>query len=321
MGAISPKTKGILFALTTAFFWGFLAIALKVSAGILEPVTIVWFRFLLAFLVLFMFFAVRKPAHLSILAKPPVLLIVASIGLAINYLGFLYGVKLTTPGTAQVVIQLGPISLGLVGFFFFREKISIRQGFGFLLAGIGLFLFYNENVSNMTGDENLFNMGILWVVIAAMAWVVYATLQKTLTRTYPAQQLNLIIFGLPAILYLPFVNLSGFRDLTSGEWLLMIYLGMNTLIAYGSLAMAFKYLEASKISIIVTMNPILTFIIMGILAWMEVAWIEPERLSGTGIAAAMLVIAGTMMAVARARKAAKKEVTQILGTKKDDTMN
>ena len=45
-------TKGIIYASTTAFFWGFLAVALKVAAREVEPVTIVWFRFAIAFVML-----------------------------------------------------------------------------------------------------------------------------------------------------------------------------------------------------------------------------------------------------------------------------
>ena len=87
-------------------------------------------------------------------------------------------------------------------------------------------------------------------------------------------------------------------------------IALNTLIAYGSLAMAFKFLEANKISMIVTLNPIITFIFMGILATIEVSWIEPEILSIKGMIAAFLVIFGAIMAVAFSSNNKKKEVSQ-----------
>jgi drug/metabolite transporter (DMT)-like permease len=313
--AQDPRIKGVLFASLTSIFWGFLAIALKVASGIMDPVTIVWFRFVVAFSFLALYYSFANPSYLKILIKPPMYLVIASIGLGINYLAFLYGVQLTTAGTAQVIIQIGPISLGFIGFIFFKEKISIRQSIGFLVAGTGLFIFYRDSLSNISGDENLFNMGILWVVVAAMSWVAYASLQKTLVKTYPPQQLNLFLFGLPILLFLPFIKPSGFLDLSLTNWLLLIYLGLNTLIAYGSLAMAFKYLEANKISIIVTMNPIITFMIMGLLAFMEVTWITPEILTFKGMLAAFLVIIGAIMAVAFSKKNTKKEITEIFKKK------
>lgn len=312
MKELSNRTKGILFALTTAFLWGFLPIALKVATGMIDPLTIGWFRFLVAFSLLFVIIGFRKPSHLRILTNPPLYIVIASMCLGMNYLGFIYGLKLTTPGTAQVFIQAGPMVLGLVGFIFFRETLSLRQGFGFLIAGLGLLFFYRENLAQMVAEEDMFGMGVVWVLIAAMAWAVYATFQKKLVQDYPPQQLNLFLFGLPVVLFLPFVRLSGFLELSLLQWMLMLFLGLNTLVAYGSLSMAFKYIEASKVSIIVTMNPVLTFVYMGLLALWEVTWIQPEKLSAVGIAAAVMVLVGAIMAIIAAHPSKKKTLDQLL---------
>ena len=198
---------------------------------------------------------------------------------------------------------------------FFKEKISLRQSFGFLIAGVGLFIFYRDSINKLVGDTDMYNMGVLWVVVAAMAWVVYASFQKQLVKTYPAQQLNLFIFGLPVLLFLPFIKPASFLELDFANWMLMVYLGVNTLIAYGFLAMAFKYLEANKISVIITMNPIITFIIIGLLTYFEVTWIEPEKLTTRGVFAALLVVVGAITAVAFAKPAKKKEIAELLPKK------
>lgn len=308
----NQRIKGVLFASVTAFFWGFLAIALKVASGIMDPLTIVWFRFLVAFLILLVYFSFTHPEYLKILKKPPLYIVIASMGLGINYLAFLYGLKLTTPATAQIIIQIGPIFLGIVGLVIFKERISRRQAAGFFIAGIGMVIFYRERISRLVAQEDLFNMGVLWIVVAAMAWVTYATMQKMLVKSYPAQQLNLFLFGLPILLFLPFIKPAGFIGLTAGNWLLMIYLGLNTLIAYGSLAMAFKYLEANKVSVIITMNPIVTFIIMGVLLYFEVTWIEPEILSPWGMIAAVIVLTGAVLAIVFAPAEKKKEIDKLI---------
>lgn len=309
------RLKGVLFASITALTWGFLVIALKMSTSIMDPLTIVWFRFLIAFSILFIYYVFKKPSYLKILRNPPIYLVIASLGLGINYIAFLYGIKLTTASSAQVIIQIGPIFLGFVGLVFFKEKISLRQSIGFLIAGLGLFIFYRDNINKLVGDADMYNMGVLWVVVAAMAWVVYAAFQKQLVKTYPAQQLNLFIFGLPVLLFLPFIKPASFLELDFANWMLMVYLGVNTLIAYGFLALAFKYLEANKISVIVTMNPIITFIIIGLLTYYEVTWIESEKLTARGVFAAILVVIGAVTAVAFAKPAKKKEIAELLPKK------
>ena len=55
-------TKGIIYASITAFFWGFLAIALKIAVREIEPVTVVWFRFLIAFVLLSIWQITKNPS-------------------------------------------------------------------------------------------------------------------------------------------------------------------------------------------------------------------------------------------------------------------
>ena len=135
------------------------------------------------------------------------------------------------------------------------------------------------------------------VVLAALAWVVYAIVQKNLVQKYPAQQLNLVIFGAPALALLPFADIGGLLSATTQNWLLLGYTGVNTLVAYGLLAEAFKHLEVSRVGIIITLNPILTMIIMEILERNQVDWIEPERISFLGIFGAAFIVLGAVLAV------------------------
>ena len=300
----NSKTRiyGILYASTAALFWGFLAIFMKVTLNTVEPVVVVWFRFVIAFVLLFSYFLVRDRQKLSIIKKPPILIILAAVFLTVNYLGFANGVNLTSPGNAQIFIQLGPISLAIVGIVIFKERLSIRQMLGFFVAGAGLSFFFRDQLKNILGNEDVYIAGVLWLILAALAWTGYASLQKKLVQKFHAQQLNLIIFGLPVLILLPTIDFSGFVDLTPGLWMLLIFLGINTIIAYGCLAEAFKYTEANKISVIITLNPIITFVAMSILGSTDLDWIDPEILTIYGIIGAMLVIFGVIMVVIPKKK-------------------
>ena len=127
-------TKGIIYASITAFFWGFLPIALKVAVQEVEPVTIVWFRFAVAFLMLAGWQTVKNPSSFKLMFKPPLMLILAALALTWNYLGYMLGIHYTTPSNAQLFIQTGPIMLAISGFVFFKEKITRIQIIGFAIA-------------------------------------------------------------------------------------------------------------------------------------------------------------------------------------------
>lgn len=303
---IDPKKQhlGIIYASITAFFWGFLAIALKVAVNFIGPYSIVWIRFLIAFSVLFIFFIFRKPGYLKILKRPPPILIVTAVCLGFNYIGFMQGINYTSPGNTQIIIQLGPILLALVGVVFYKEKLSIKQMTGFAIAGIGFFVFYYNQLAGLLKNKESFNIGVLYTLFGAICWVIYASFQKKLVQKWPAQQLNLIIYLIPVLMFFPFVEFSSMPELNAGQWILLIFLGVNTLIAYGSLTAAFKYIEANKISIIITLNPIITFTFMILLDRLKVSWIQPEVINFYGFIGALLVIAGAILAV---RKSGKKK--------------
>ena len=303
---MSNSYKGILFAIITAMLWGVLAIVLKVSLNQLAPVDITWFRFFLAFVSLSAYYLMRKPSHLRILKRPPALLVIATLCLAVNYYGFIEGVHLTTPGVAQVFIQLGPVLLAVSGFTIFKEKLNWRQAAGLVLVVSGLIIFYREQLSvkgfsTTTEIASLasWKTGILWVLLAAVTWAAYSVLLKVLVLKFPPMQLNLVIFGLPAFLYLPFVNFSHFAGIGISGWLILLFLGFNTLFAYGLLSLAIQYTEANKISVILVLNPLLTFAIMALLGTWGVSWIAHEHFSWITLTGALVVLAGAVLTILR----------------------
>jgi drug/metabolite transporter (DMT)-like permease len=295
---MSNQAKGILYTLITVLMWGVLAIALKVASKEIDSPTIVWFRFSLAFSGMFIWMAVKNPKGLKILYKPSWLIVISSLALAWNYIGFMLGIQYTSPSNAQVAIQSGPVLLAVFGIFFFREKISRIQIIGFLLAILGFYIFYRQHIHAVTaGQEGQYTKGMLITFSGAIAWAVYAALQKRLVIHYPVGTLNVFIFGLPVLLYLPFVNFANLAHLSFGYWALLVFLGANTLISYGCLSLALKYLEAGKVSIIIVLNPIITFILMGILTWMQVDWIAGEHFSVFSIVGALVALTGAILVV------------------------
>jgi RarD protein len=301
MNQINPY-KGVIYAMVTALLWGFLPIFLKIGLQHLDASTIVWFRFTFAALVLFLFYLFTDRKQLAILKRPPFLLIVAALALGINYIGFLTGLDYTTPSNAQIIIQTGPILLALVGVLFFKEKINKKQIAGFSIAGLGLFLFYRNQLQAFVHDTNAFNLGFICIEVAAITWVLYAVLQKKLVQKHPAQLLNMVLYGIPALLFTPMADFPAFAKLDLSTWLIVIFLGVNTLVAYGCIALAFKYTQAYKVSIIVTLNPIITLLTMAVLGYFQVDWIKTESLSLQSLLGAILVIGGAITAVFFSRK-------------------
>lgn len=294
--------KGIIYAAITALFWGVLAIALKVIDDDIEPATIVWFRFLLAFLILAAWQAKKNPGSFKLMIKPPLLLVIATVTLSWNYIGFMMGIHYTTPSNAQLFIQTGPILLALGGIVFFKEKITRLQVIGFAIAIAGMAFFYRDQLVAFFDVQQKYNLGVFYLLTAAVTWAIYALLQKKLVDKFDIQSLNLFIFGIPILLFLPFINLSSLQNLSLVTWLILIFVGLNTFFSYTFLSKALQLIEASKVSIIIIINPIITFVSMAVFTWMNVKWIEHERFSVITYIGAFLVIAGAILVAKKQKK-------------------
>jgi len=294
----TDNRKGILYAMFTASLWGFMAIVLKVVTYELAPLTVVWFRFFSAFLMLSTWTLIFRRKDFAIFRHPPYQLFLAALFLAMNYTGFIAGIKYVSPSSSQVFIQIAPVSFALSGIIIFREHVNWKHIVGFMgvLAGIGL--FYSEQLGQMTLEgEDHFTLGMLLVLGGGLSWAVFATLQKGLVRKLHPNQLNLFIYGICALGLLPWVQFTKLQGMPSVNWILLVYLGLNTVLAYGSLALAIKFTEATRVSVIITLNPIITFVSMAILTRMKVPWIEAESFSLMSVLGALTVLGGAILVI------------------------
>ncbi len=296
--------KGLIYAIITATFWGFMAIVLKVVTYQLPPVTVVWFRFLTAFLVLGTWTLIFQRKDFRIFKRPPFLLFFAALFLGGNYLGFIAGIKYVSPSASQIFIQVAPVGFALSGILIFREHVNWRHLVGFIMVLAGIALFYSEQLADLTGSGRgeHFTLGMFLVLGGGVSWAVFATLQKMLVKRVRPNQLNLFIYGFWSVLLFPLVRFDLLRGMPATYWFLLLYLGMNTVIAYGSLALAIKYTHATRVSVIITLNPVLTFVSMALLTRMEVAWIEPEDFSMLSFMGALTVLAGAITVIMAGRK-------------------
>ena len=293
---MSTRGRGLLFATATALLWGVLAVVLKYSLRIADVETIVCFRFLLAFVLLGGLLAARRPDRLRILARPPLLAVAAALLLAVNYRFFFKGIELRGASNAQVLIQTAPLMLALIGVFFFKETLRGLQRAGLVLALAGFALFLKDQLRLGTWEE--YRWSLLSIGVAAVTWALWATLSKVLIqRGERPQALNLFTYGLAGVLFLPFADVAPLARADFGDWCVLVFLGANTLLAYGALGEALRDAPANQVSMIITLNPLITLAVMAVLTSLEVAWIAREPIGALGYGGAALLVGGVLLVV------------------------
>lgn len=297
---------GLVLSLITATFWGVLPIALKGILDTIDSYTITWYRFIVSFafvgFVLFRRNRIPNFKWVTNRKKLPLFLFVI-IGLSGNYILYLLGLDLITPSAAQIVIQLAPLLLLLGGLVVFKEKFTVCQWLGVFTFILGLGLFFNHRLDTLFDTGSSYNYGILLVVFAAITWAVYALAQKQLLLQYGSQQIMFVAYLAASLLFLPTASVFAVLELNPTQWFLLIFCCANTLIAYGCFAEALEHWQASRVSAVLAITPIITILSTYITNAIFPGYIEFEDLNLLSIVGACIIVAGSLLtALSKAKK-------------------
>ncbi|MCC7493643.1 MAG: DMT family transporter [Fimbriimonadaceae bacterium] len=293
---------GLALALVPACLWGTLPLAGKQILPTMSGLTVAWYRFAGAALILLLILGSRR----QLPARPPVgrnrlLLVVAVLGLAGNYACWMVGLAYVDPATSGVFVQTAPLFLAAGAWLVFRERISGRQAAGLAALVGGLLLYSQQEVSHGAAAGGQYGLGVALLLSAALSWSFYALAQKQLLVGYSSQQIMLLVYGGSALVLWPWARPAEILRLDATQVGCLVYCILNTLVAYGSLAEAFEHWEASRISAVLPLSPLFTLLFGNLL---HLAWpqrVPPDHLTLLGFGGALLVVGGAMTAALSSR--------------------
>ncbi|CFR18897.1 DMT family transporter [Yersinia kristensenii] len=288
---------GIFLALTTAVFWGALPIAMKQVLEVMEPYTIVWYRFMMAAIGLGIILASRRQLPSLKLFRQRrwlVLLIIATCGLLGNFIFFSSSLQYLSPTTSQVIGQLSPVGMMVASVLILKERMRINQIIGAIMLICGLMLFFNTSLHEIFTRLTDYTLGVVLGVCAAVVWVSYGVAQKVLLRRMASQQILLLLYTLCAIALFPLAKPAVIFQLNGWQFACLLFCGVNTLVGYGALAEAMARWQAAQVSALVTLTPLFTlfFSILLALAWPDM--FAAPSLNLVGYVGAFVVVAGAM---------------------------
>jgi len=286
---------GLSLALLTALLWGILPIKLKQVLQVMDPITVTWFRLTVSGLCLFVYLAAvkRLPSRRVLGPRGGWLVAMAVCGLVGNYVLYLVGLNLLSPGTAQLVVQVGPIFLMIASVFIFKERFSLGQGMGLLVLIIGFGLFFNQRLEELLTSLGNYTAGVLTILLATTIWTFYALGQKQLLTVWNSLQVMMVIYLSCAVLLTPWAHPLEALQLSPLQGWLLLACCLNTLIAYGAFAEALAHWEASRVSATLAMTPLVTFAAVAIAAGLWPEYVHAEQINALGYGGAVLVVLGS----------------------------
>lgn len=234
---------GFSLALLATMTWGSLPVIAQQALKAVDAPTLVWIRFLVASLVLFVLLGLTgklpRPSEFS--KQTLFLLVLGIIGISANFVLVAMGLHYISPTTTQVLWQLSPFTMILVGVGVFKEAFTHWQKIGLMLLLTGLVMFFNDKLGELFSLGS-YAVGVMMAASGSMIWVCYGVAQKLLSKHFNSQQILLMIYFCSSFVFLPFAEPSQIAHIGNPFlWGCFIYCCLNTLIGYGSFGEALNH--------------------------------------------------------------------------------
>lgn len=270
--------RTFLLAFSTIIVWASSFAGIRASLlGGFSSGHLVLYRFLVASAV-FIIYALFKGKRFTLPKKEDLwrILLLGWVGITIYHLGVTFGQQTVSAGTASMIIGSAPIFTTLIAVFILKEKM---EWFGWLGLAVGFFGMFLITLGT-AGSGFSIGPGALLLLVSTMATSVFFVFQKPLFTKYKPIELTAYFTWagtLPMLIFLPglFENIT---NATISANVSAIYVGIfPAAIAYVTWAMALSQGNASTVTSIMYLEPVIAIII----AWV---WLNewPSTLSIIG---------------------------------------
>lgn len=214
------------------------------------------------------------------------LLGLSALGITLNQMLFLSGLKRTTPFAAALLGVVIPAATALLAAVFGKEKLSLRTAVGLAVAGVG--------VVYLTGLHQV-DVGALMVLVNCFFYAAYLVFSRDIIQRLGALVVITWIFTWGAISFLPLGGpalLASLPALTTRGALFFAYVVVvPTIIAYLLNAWALGRTTPTVVTVYIHLQPVLA----GLLAWLQLGTGLSERM----LVASLFILVGVVVVVTR----------------------
>ena len=249
------KNNFHIYAMITIIFWSLAYVLTRLSLQYFTPFSLGFLRYFVAsctLIIVWVLTRMKLPQRMDL----PYFILAGALGFFFYMIAFNLGQKTVTASTGSIVIATVPLLTAFIARFVYREKMSLVQWLALIIefAGVAVLTLMNGILS--------FNIGLVWLFLAALALSLYNLLQRRLTKKYTALQTSAFSIFFGAILLAVFLPVS-VRQITYAppiQWVYLVILGVfSSAIAYVSWSKAFAKAEkTSQVSNYMFVTPFLT---------------------------------------------------------------
>jgi len=195
--------SGVILVILSVMFWGISFISTKVLLEEYPPVSIAFFRQLVAIVPLSVLF-VRKKAYFRLSLRVVLHMAVATLfGIVLYFVFENSGMKYISASEASIIVATIPVFTLLIDSAVSRKRLELRTLALILCSWVGVYLVISAGGKQEERTGNI--KGSLLVFGAMVSWIVYTLITKKLSERYNSLQMTSIQTLLSIPLFIPFI--------------------------------------------------------------------------------------------------------------------
>lgn len=174
--------------------------------------------------------------------------------LGLHWVSFFHSMQISTVAIGMLSLFTYPVITVLIEPLFTRQKLQVSDVLAGIMVLLGVFVMVKDDLQTFNNAEV---QGVFWGVISAFLFAMRNLLQKYYYPAVSSDRLMLHQVIAVSFMLLLFVDYPAVSELSSGDWLTLLLLGMvSTAMGHTLLSYSLKQLPAKSIAMISCLQPI-----------------------------------------------------------------
>ncbi|QPQ32601.1 DMT family transporter [Lysinibacillus sp. JNUCC 51] len=170
---------GSLYLSLAASIWGGMYVVVKVVVDIVPPLELVWLRYMIAIIALFIIGIITKQSWRIDKRDWLLIFMIGLIGNTISIVAQEIGTMLSTAQMGAIITATTPAFMVVFARFILKEKITLKKAVSIILATFGVYMIVGS--AHIDSSHQLGGVALL---IAALTWSLMSVLIKRVPEQY-----------------------------------------------------------------------------------------------------------------------------------------
>lgn len=226
--SLHPKEHylALVYIILAVIFWGLSFISTKVVLNEMPPVSIAFFRQIIATGTLLVWALSARNFVKPTLKELLAIAVTGFFGIVLYFIFENFGLQYTTAANASMIVAAVPVFTYFTEAVFFKLKITWKMFFCLFLSVIGVYFIIS--IGGRLDFSTASFKGNILVIGAMICWVIYVILNGRLTQKFSSVHLILLQSAASILLFIPFIvpEIPQWKQLTSIALFNLFYLGV-----------------------------------------------------------------------------------------------